>query len=68
MAEKVYLKVDVDTKEAEKNVDDLNDGLNETKTGVSDVAGAADSMTGGFIGKFTYLIRTHSPCIQIITF
>lgn len=52
MAEKVYLKVDVDTKEAEKNVDDLNDGLNETKTGVSDVAGAADSMTGGFIGKF----------------
>jgi len=52
MAEKVYLKVDVDTKEAEKNVDDLNDGLNETKTGVGDVANAADSMTGGFIGKF----------------
>ena len=52
MSEKVYLKVDVDTKEAEKNVDDLNDGLNETKTGVSDVADAADSMTGGFIGKF----------------
>ena len=52
MAEKVYLKVDVDTKEAEKNVDDLNEGLNETKTGVGDVANAADSMTGGFIGKF----------------
>lgn len=58
MAEEVYIKVKVDTKEAEKNVDDLNEGIDETKTGVSDVANAADAMAGGFIGKFKGVIKS----------
>ena len=58
MAEEVYIKVKVDTKEAEKNVDDLNEGIDETKTGVGDVANAADAMAGGFIGKFKGVIKS----------
>ena len=58
MAQEVYMKVKVDTKEAEKNVDDLNEGINETKTGVGDVANAADSMTGGFVSKFKGVIAS----------
>lgn len=58
MAEEVYIKVKVDTKEAEGNVDDLNEGIKDTETSVKDVGSAADAMTGGFVGKFTGVIAS----------
>jgi hypothetical protein len=58
MAEEIYIKAKVDTKDAQKNVNNLNEDIKDTETSVKDVGNAADSMTGGFIGKFTGVIAS----------
>ena len=45
----VYLKAKMDTKEAEKKVEDLNDDINETKGSMDGVTDAADKFTGGMV-------------------
>lgn len=45
----VYLKAKMDTKEAEKSVEDLNDDINETKGSMDGVTDAADKFTGGMV-------------------
>jgi len=58
MAEEIYIKAKVDTKDAQKNVNNLNEDIKDTETSVKDVGNAADSMTGGFIGKFKGVIAS----------
>ena len=55
--EEVYMKVKADTKGAQKEVNDLNDTLEDTKTSVEDVGDAADDLSGGMVSKFKTIVK-----------
>jgi hypothetical protein len=61
----VNYKVNVETKSAQKNVEDLNKDLNKTSTGVKEtqgnldgVSGMADKATGGMVSGFRNALRS----------
>lgn len=51
------MKVKADTKGAQKEVNDLNDTLEDTKTSVEDVGDAADDLSGGMVSKFKTIVK-----------
>ena len=55
--EEVYMKVKADTKGAQKEVNDLNETLEDTKTSVEDVGDAADDLSGGMVSKFKTIVK-----------
>ena len=58
MAEKRVVVLDVQTGQAQKNVQELNKDLKNTSTNLDGVSSAADQATGGAITKFKTLIGT----------
>lgn len=58
MAIKKTIEIDVETKEAQKNLDNLGDSIGKTKGSLEGVTGAADELTGGLITKSKNLIGT----------
>ena len=51
------MKVKADTKGAQKEVNDLNETLEDTKTSVEDVGDAADELSGGMVSKFKTIVK-----------
>ena len=52
MAVEKKINVKVDTKEGQKNVDDLNKKVNETDAAVGGLTSAVDKLTGGMVSGF----------------
>lgn len=52
MAKTIEYIVNIATKSAQKNVDDLNKSLDNTGEAMKDVEGLADNLTGGLVSRF----------------
>lgn len=52
MAVKKEIKIDVNTKSAEQNVEDLNKEINNTDEAIGGLTGAVDKLTGGMVSGF----------------
>tara|TARA_R100001510_G_C7653568_1_gene211844 strand:+ start:1183 stop:2862 length:1680 start_codon:yes stop_codon:yes gene_type:complete len=57
MAEKVVIDIDVKSKDAEKQVDNLNKELSNTNENLDNITDAGDKMTGGLISGFKSVVN-----------
>jgi hypothetical protein len=64
MAVTKVINIQANTKEAQKNVEELNEELRDTTKASDEVGGAADKLTGGMIGKFKGLISSVGGVIK----